>query len=512
MATVRPDLGFLSEPAFAPFRDGFLAWDETRAAAGVPGIEVLWREWHPLRGAMLPVGPGTADDPLLVPCVAPARGRNGGVFLWDFAGQLDEQAGVELATSHAEWQGLDRSRRDERIADARVSLEQARASSPEWRAAMLERFSSVAAEFGVDAGYDHEGGGRLPRAVHWRPVRVACQDILLAVAAVRFNRDKFTIDVCAWAAADHTKFARSAGVRNALELVAAEAARHGAIHGVRFVSLEGRPEPVSPDIRAFLHLLGLAPAAGRRLTDEVLRPLNRFLASAQEEFPALCTASFWAETAARQAGMLEAELLHLRRQRVWSDGEITALAEHCPGAADVLRGRVSPETHGLAFDAAWAHLRAARLIDATVRTIQAVGAERGPLPEQPAADRASWDPLPGTAYGRRVSLPTEAVTALDFLEPNGELGPSTQVPGPAGTIDLVPLAVAVEQLLPCLGAMRPLPSDMVLLLPARSGPWLPPSGGGSLRRWAPPACRPRFPWSSWPRWTRNCSTRSVRPG
>ncbi len=97
-----PILSGRASPVESQLLTAVEAWDRAKPAS-VPPLENLWREWYPLRGALLPVGQGAKDNPWIIPCAALADPPSYPVFLWDFSAALDEQLDEPIVASAGEW-------------------------------------------------------------------------------------------------------------------------------------------------------------------------------------------------------------------------------------------------------------------------------------------------------------------------------------------------------------------------------------------------------------------------
>lgn len=416
---------------------------------GAPSIEELWREWYPLRGALLPIGVGCAEDPWVIPCAAPACAPDYPVFLWDFLAGLNGQLDEPVVASFEEWRLMTRNDRSQLIAETVPQLQKIQQESDRETHAALQLFERVAGRFAAESsGYDHDKGGALPRPKAWRPIRVACKDVLLAVCAIRFNREKLMLDVCAWAAADHTMFARGSGTQNALELVVADAVKCGAVKGIRFLESDGPNAQrirLPRDIAAVRRILGTRPSEDEDgvLAGPALGRLARFLASTTAPFPAVEIQRSWVDQPAKVSGIDEGELLHLVRKGIWSPEEVAAISTFCPMATDTLRGRLDPQQDGMIFDVAWAHLRAARLAELAARELLGSAAPTvRDSPDEPQPSEFTQHEFSGSPYGRVLRHRGGEVTlSLNMLAEDGSVRSCPKTVRAGDDVRLVPAAL-----------------------------------------------------------------------
>lgn len=113
-----------------------------------------------------------------------------------------------------------------------------RNAATDWKP-ILEYLRPIAPKDEHGAPYDHQRGGKLPRAKAWRPYRLTMRNALLAVISLRYSREDNCIDVDICAAAEPTWLKPREVWRAIVLFILSEAYKSGSSMAIRFQSREG---------------------------------------------------------------------------------------------------------------------------------------------------------------------------------------------------------------------------------------------------------------------------------
>ena len=308
-----------------------------------PGVlKNFLREWHPLRGSLLPVeylGKG------LFACFhldSPSYSEPP-IVLWDISADIIEQTLSPLAPDWAEYikrrlEGFHPAdntsgERRERRRIAAAELDKAVKSFNRFS----EWFQQNYQQGNQGQAFEHDQLSQLPRFDSWRPERFCVHDNLIGVMGYRVNRNSECLEVAGFATRDHTNYARASGMQALLLSLLCEWVRQSCKKGIVFVDDWDKTEtstlPIPYDIALYGHLLGadIKPNL-RELTFETCRKLFLRLTSFGGESQKFLEDS-----------ELSLKACLMAHKGVWSISQIEDFLCFCPLAKELFEGSIAPE-------------------------------------------------------------------------------------------------------------------------------------------------------------------------
>lgn len=200
----------------------------------------------------------------------------------------------------------------------------------------LRQLERRTAEFNRTHQYDHAKGGKLPSNHQWRPYRYCIQDVLFGSVVVRHNRDRNSLQVDVFLAADISGYQPDDGAKALTVFLLSEAYKCGGTMEIEFTDrVEG----------------GTIPAAIRRVAaqsqvnlskrDRLLPDESRVLYAALTGFSPALRAVL--DELKKTAGLSIERACYVVHHGVWSKPEAEAIVLSSAYPDTVLGGENRPE-------------------------------------------------------------------------------------------------------------------------------------------------------------------------